>query len=1089
MDRSIYSIEYVNSGGERDLFDYARLLEGAANFAAGIFRLPVSVDLSLPFNNFLDVSVGIRGGFSYVFRFAENETFRSPNDIIVPIRKTDETLTFDAAFSSSFSQAGVDLAGVSVSGGVFSVQIGVEREQYPNTDIGMARLKQDLIDAQIDEELADTLVSYVRAILDINEGFEDFVVNELENLQTGQLDLQDSTQFANVDLSEDSASGDDAGPVAYIPGIENVIATSFDDDVKGNIDGNSLEGGDGSDQIEGLGGDDILRGMGDNDTIRAGLGNDVVEGGSGNDTIYGGDDGGDKLYGQGGDDEIFIIDEANPASGPIGPVQSTLAYGGSGDDTLDARESTGAHTLSGGSGDDILYGNGDSTLTGGTGADTFYIQAGDTITDGDSQDTLYYFDQTNQEYVLINSSDPGMLIGVEWNPSRGAVLYPLWQTDGTENEASFVYEDDFFTNTGVSVAFRATGLKEPFADKTEETSLVSDIEYNMYIFDAGVVQPGRSISTRDASVVISGYTQGDFNAFFGGWYIKGELDGSPAADQIHSTLSYAWYTSTPIVLNGEVVNPNDFALGIEPEVPSDEVIEQEETFERLTEEAQDELRSGASMVASASGTAQSDTFFGDNTGGTFAGRGGADIIVAGLNNDTVLGGNDNDLLVGGGGDDEIRGGQGDDLIYGDSSPAADAFTATAAANPVDPIDPIDEEGGGEFEEGEGYLEIPPQDGNEELASGDDTASAATNVAQSYDDMIFGNAGNDTIYAGLGNDTATGGSGDDVIYGEDGNDTIKGSAGNDTLRGGAGDDIIEGGGDDDTIFGDDGRDTINGGAGIDKLFGGDGNDELLGGAGRDTLIGGDGNDVLDGGGARDTIMGGFGDDTIRGGLGRDDLEGGAGNDTYLYARGDGNDQIFDTGSFEDIDRLVFEDMVLADLSFDRRNIDLLVTTDEGDVITIKNHFRIANTRVEEFEFADGSVVAYDALNLDSVSFIGNQRDNFLFGTSEGGEILSGLGGDDRLKADGGDTLIGGTGSDQLEASAGADTFVFADGDGVDTVIGFDTGSDALEINGIDVDPGNVPTDVVLEVDGLDLLIIYGSEDSIRLVNVDLDSWLV
>lgn len=65
----------------------------------------------------------------------------------------------------------------------------------------------------------------------------------------------------------------------------------------------------------------------------------------------------------------------------------------------------------------------------------------------------------------------------------------------------------------------------------------------------------------------------------------------------------------------------------------------------------------------------------------------------------------------------------------------------------------------------------------------------------------------------------------------------------------------------------------------------------------------GNDSLDGGAGNDTIFGNDGDDTLVGGADDDSLTGGDGDDTFVYAPGDGDDEItdFNTGnSGSDVD---------------------------------------------------------------------------------------------------------------------------------------------------------------------------------------------
>ena len=98
---------------------------------------------------------------------------------------------------------------------------------------------------------------------------------------------------------------------------------------------------------------------------------------------------------------------------------------------------------------------------------------------------------------------------------------------------------------------------------------------------------------------------------------------------------------------------------------------------------------------------------------------------------------------------------------------------------------------------------------------------------------------------------------------------------------------------DKLFGDlFSENSINGAGGQDIVKGGFLDDRLAGGEDDDMLFGRSGNDELDGGSGNDRILAGSGDDNIIGGTGDDVLFGGSGADTFIFAQGDGSDQIFD-----------------------------------------------------------------------------------------------------------------------------------------------------------------------------------------------------
>lgn len=98
----------------------------------------------------------------------------------------------------------------------------------------------------------------------------------------------------------------------------------------------------------------------------------------------------------------------------------------------------------------------------------------------------------------------------------------------------------------------------------------------------------------------------------------------------------------------------------------------------------------------------------------------------------------------------------------------------------------------------------------------------------------------------------------------------------------------------TVFASDSNEsTLLGLDGDDSIFGGANADAINAGAGDDYVEGGGGDDVIDGDFGSDGLHGGAGDDRLTGGLGDDSLYGGAGFDTYVYAPGDGQDEIFDS----------------------------------------------------------------------------------------------------------------------------------------------------------------------------------------------------
>ncbi|MCP4991974.1 MAG: calcium-binding protein, partial [Colwellia sp.] len=244
---------------------------------------------------------------------------------------------------------------------------------------------------------------------------------------------------------------------------------------------------------------------------------------------------------------------------------------------------------------------------------------------------------------------------------------------------------------------------------------------------------------------------------------------------------------------------------------------------------------------------------------------------------------------------------------------------------------------------------------------------------------------------------------------------------------------------------------------DKLYGGDGNDSLDGSSGDDLLYGGAGNDtlsvytgtnVLDGGAGDDTLSASyFSNNTFIGGTGNDVITGSfMSDDTYQFNLGDGQDEITEGQANNTLslsDRIVLgAGITTADVSVTRNGYDLLINVGMGgDLITVKSWYSSTDNRVENLEFADGTV--WDVNTLDSMGLVvqGTEFDDVLAGLSSKDDELHGLGGNDTLTgSSGNDKLYGGDGNDSLDGSSGDD--LLYGGAGNDTLSVY-TGTNVLD----------------------------------------------
>lgn len=258
-------------------------------------------------------------------------------------------------------------------------------------------------------------------------------------------------------------------------------------------------------------------------------------------------------------------------------------------------------------------------------------------------------------------------------------------------------------------------------------------------------------------------------------------------------------------------------------------------------------------------------------------------------------------------------------------------------------------------------------------------------------------------------------------------------------------------------------NYRGGAEDNDLLTGTGQTELLlGYAGDDKIHGYAGNDMLYGGSGNDTLYGGSGKDTLDGGLGSDRLEGGYQNDTYVFAKGYGEDVIFDSAeSFTSGDTIRFTDVDASEVKFRKEGNDLvLFGYGEGDSVRIEKFYQTFH-EIENFEFKDKTVTLAE-FKQNGMALQGTDGDDVLYGYA------------------GNDILIGGSGGDSLRGgNNSADTYVFTKGHGQDTVS--DSGYSDIHIDTLIFEDALLEN-AVFSREGSNLLIqAYGGEDKVSVQN--------
>ena len=221
-----------------------------------------------------------------------------------------------------------------------------------------------------------------------------------------------------------------------------------------------------------------------------------------------------------------------------------------------------------------------------------------------------------------------------------------------------------------------------------------------------------------------------------------------------------------------------------------------------------------------------------------------------------------------------------------------------------------------------------------------------------------------------------------------------------------------------IEGRDSTDTLCGLGGQDMLRGNNGTDTLYGGADHDELEGGAGTTSSTAVSASNSMLGGADDDTMIGTYeysvyGVDVMDGGEGTDT---------------ADFSEHDSAVWIDLTYNGREVwtrDARDVDAGTWRQVADLESVENLIGTAN----------------------SDQLYGNDEANRIVGGA-GRDVIEGRGDSDVIEGGlGFDTIRGDAGNDTLTGGGDADSFVFTDGWGEDTITDFALGEDILDLTGV------------------------------------------
>ena len=430
--------------------------------------------------------------------------------------------------------------------------------------------------------------------------------------------------------------------------------------------------------------------------------------------------------------------------------------------------------------------------------------------------------------------------------------------------------------------------------------------------------------------------------------------------------------------------------------------------------------------------------------------------IGGGSDDTLLGGPGNDLLEGGQGDDTyVVGSGGGQTVIDDAGGWNDTLSFDASVSPSD-VSVRESSNGANLiftiagSASRVEIENAWTTGRiENIVFADGTSWSTqdilTHLATPGNDVIVGDgAGDETLAGGPGNDYLSSGGGynnTNVFNYGDGQDTIGGTFANsgDTLEisgytqdevtfsrlaVGSSDVIVSFANTSDQILLE--NELDNTGVSSVQLTG-DGTvytvDDIRTAVlaaestdGDDTIIGTDG-----------------GNETIDGGTGNDLIISGTSNETFLYRQGDGDDRIVLSApdghgdGTKTLDLLNYNASDLASVSRASANSDDLVLTfkNSGDRITLVSALGENNDAYYTFtiSFQDGTVWTRDDMRQQVVNFADTTGNDIVNGDFDSYSWSNGSLGV---------TFNGNSGDDQLIGGGQGDTFIFAKGDGNDTI---------------------------------------------------------
>ncbi|MGN0005259.1 MAG: calcium-binding protein [Candidatus Gastranaerophilaceae bacterium] len=847
----------------------------------------------------------------------------------------------------------------------------------------------------------------------------------------------------------------------------------------------------GDDILDGGNGDDVLASHSGNDTIFGGEGNDIIQAAEGDDIIFGGD-GDDLIYPDHSDDFYFA------------QTGNDIIRGDKGNDTIFSMTGDDTFIFNLGDGQDIVYEKqGVDTFFFGNGItwdDLIFEQVGNDmiikINNTSDQITVkdwflttgenYKYDNNNIEIFEFADGSKHFKDEITVGNNSGSIIYNMSEI-GDFVEIASGYKTIVNLKTGWNRIVEDLNSDDTFVFSQQGTyaQIENFSNNNTIIFGDGISLENIRFEINEDGLQIS------FDNFDGHLTIIGNLDCSTTFKFADNSV----ITNFKDYLKKDIAS-SDYSMG--------------QTLE--------DIKLIGSNDISVTGNNLNNTIRGNSGNNTFEGKGGDDYIESKLGgNDSYIYklGDGQDTISDIGGIDSIKFGEGISLNN-------ISFTRNFSSNSLEIYFNIDGHyndkiiienyylsddnkiekfifsDGSEISDVSQYIYSNTYDSDFTLPENIHNSSIwgwnhVSATGNNLDNWFGANTGDNTFNGGLGNDTFWDniGGNERYIYNlGDGNDLINDNDGLDAII--FGDGISK----DNLIFTHDNNDLLisfnnsqNNSIRISNYFISDDNKiellkfadgtvidnissyldnqienvqngsivmdsnqlnatltgnkdaSVLGNLEDNVIVGNSGNNVYAASGGDDTIT---------------DIQGG--NDTYIYNRDSNTKYILDIGGN---DTIKFGTGIEPEKTlFIKSNDDLRIyfPNENNAFIQIQGYFADNNKKIENFEFADGTVISdltnslngilsdsnitlsanHNAAYLDGVSnasVIGSANDDMIFGNSGNNSYSAGLGNDSIEDRQGGDdTYIYnlGDGHDSITDVGGNDTLRFGPGISLDSV---------------------------------------------------------